>query len=114
MAAKISRMSQKRGERMVSIMLGLSFSEPRLVAVAATTSRLKKASLLQDYFARLSDADLALAARYLSGRAFPLNDQRVLGVGYAQVRDAILTLVPTPAEEYNRLPVQLGDMGEVA
>ena len=83
-------------------------------AVAATRSRLAKAAHLQSLFSRLDDADLARAARYLSGRAFPLSDQRVLNVGYANVRDALLALVPTPEEEYSRLVVRLADMGDVA
>ncbi|MCW5851358.1 MAG: ATP-dependent DNA ligase [Anaerolineae bacterium] len=83
-------------------------------AVAATRSRLEKAAQLQTLFSRLSDADLARAARYLSGRAFPLSDQRVLNVGYANVRDALLTLVPTPDEAYSHLVVRLADMGDVA
>ena len=83
-------------------------------AVAATRSRLEKAAHLQSLFSRLDDADLARAARYLSGRAFPLSDQRVLNVGYANVRDALLMLVPTPEEEYSRLVVRLADMGDVA
>ena len=83
-------------------------------AVAATRSRLEKAAHLQILFSHLDDADLARAARYLSGRAFPLSDQRVLNVGYANVRDALLALVPTPEEEYSRLVVRLADMGDVA
>ncbi len=82
--------------------------------VGATRSRLQKAALLQGYFAAIDDADLARAARYFSGRAFPLSDQRVLNVGYANVRDALLTLAPTPAEEYNALVIRWADMGDVA
>ena len=83
-------------------------------AVAATRSRLQKAALLDDYFAGLDDADLSRAARYLSGQAFALNDQRVLGVGWAQVRDALLTLVPTPMDELYTLSVRLADLGDMA
>lgn len=87
----------------------------RIAAAAASTrSRLEKASLLDGYFARLDDADLARAARFLSGQAFPLNDQRVLGVGWAQVRDALLTVVPTPIGELYALSVRLADLGDMA
>lgn len=87
----------------------------RIAAAAASTrSRLEKASLLDGYFARLDDADLARAARFLSGQAFPLNDQRVLGVGWAQVRDALLTVVPTPIDELYALSVRLADLGDMA
>lgn len=86
----------------------------RIAAAAASTrSRLEKASLLDGYFARLDDADLARAARFLSGQAFPLNDQRVLGVGWAQVRDALLTVVPTPIDELYALSVRLADLGDM-
>src|SRR5215207_5505092 len=48
--------------------------------LAATTKKLEKAALLKDYFAALSDQDLALAARFLAGRPFALADERVLNV----------------------------------
>lgn len=82
-------------------------------AVGATTKKLEKAALLGAYFESLPDEVLALAARYFSERVFPLHDQRVLNVGFAQLRDATLTLAPGAEEELRTLAVRLGDMGDV-
>lgn len=83
-------------------------------AVAATRSRLKKAAILEAYFASLDDADLYRAALYLSGRTFPLWDQRVLSAGFANVRDALLTVVPQAMGDFDRLLLEFGDVGDAA
>ena len=48
--------------------------------VAASPGRLEKRRLVADYLRRLSPEDLRLAVTYLSGRAFPVSDPRVLNV----------------------------------
>ncbi len=83
-------------------------------AVAATRSRLKKAAILEAYFGSLDDADLYRAALYLSGRTFPLWDQRVLSAGFANVRDAQLTVVPEAMSDFDKLLLEFGDVGDAA
>lgn len=90
----------------------LAFAETA-AGVAATTRKLEKAALLGAYFAALPDEVLALAARYFSERVFPLYDQRTLNVGFAQLRDAVLALVPASNDELRILSVRFGDMGDV-
>ncbi len=83
-------------------------------AVAATRSRLKKAAILETYFASLGDADLYRAGLYLSGRTFPLWDQRVLSAGFANVRDALLAVLPEGMSDFDKLLLEFGDVGDAA
>lgn len=59
-------------------------------SIGATTSRLAKITILAGFLRRLEPAQLALAAIYLTGRAFPQNDPRVLQTGSALVRRVLL------------------------
>src|SRR5262249_18426339 len=82
--------------------------------LAATTKKLEKAALLKEYLATLSDADLALSARFLAGRPFALADERVLNVGWAVVRDVACELSGMAAEAFGALATQRGEAGEAA
>src|SRR3954467_12751213 len=82
--------------------------------LAATTKKLEKAALLKDYLAALSDADLALAARFLAGRPFALADERVLNVGWAVVRDAICTISGSTPDQFGTLATRMGEPGAAA
>jgi DNA ligase-1 len=82
--------------------------------LAATSKKLEKAALLSEYFAALSDEDLARAARFLAGRPFALADERVLNVGWAVVRDAICELSGVPPEEFGALATRMGEAGAAA
>lgn len=82
--------------------------------VAATTKKLEKAALLKAFFARLSDADLALAARFFAGTPFSLADQRVLNIGGAVVRDAVLQLTGVERAAWEALVVAEGEAGRAA
>ncbi len=89
-------------------------------AVEATPSRLAKADALAPLLAALSDADLALAARWLSGRLFAAADPRTSGAGHALLLGAIAAASPqregAPVDAAALRPrlVALGDAGEVA
>lgn len=83
-------------------------------AVAATRRKLEKAAILGDYFVPLDDHALALAARYLAARPFPLHDQRKLNVGGSQVRGALEKRYPALLQEVAALPIRFGDLGDVA
>lgn len=83
-------------------------------AVAATTKKLEKASLLAGYFAHLSDEDLARAARYLSGQQFAASDARTTNVGGRIITDALAEATGFGVEELLPRYVRLGDAGEAA
>jgi len=59
-------------------------------AVRATRKTSEKVALVAAYLRRLDDADLAIAATFLSGRPFPERDQRKLGLGWAAISAAAL------------------------
>src|SRR5215213_4244862 len=82
--------------------------------LAATTKKLEKAALLKEYLAALSDADLALATRFLAGRPFALADERVLSVGWAVVRDAICTISGSTPDVFGELSTRMGEAGAAA
>src|SRR6266851_6842817 len=76
--------------------------------VAASGSRLEKRRLVAEYLRELSPEDLPRAVTYLSGRAFPASDPRVLNV----------RSLPAPAPGASAAPLTLADVarafGEVA
>ncbi|HEV3471459.1 MAG TPA: ATP-dependent DNA ligase [Pyrinomonadaceae bacterium] len=83
-------------------------------AVGATTKKLEKAALLGAYFAGLGDEDLARAARYFAGHAFPLHDARTTNVGTGLLRDAVSEVTGLDVENLRPRYVRLGDSGDVA
>lgn len=82
--------------------------------VGATTKRLEKAALLNQYFTTLSDADLLHAARYFAGYLFPLRDQRTTQVGGATLLTALAIVSRQDPAILKAQLVTLGDLGEVA
>src|SRR5438034_2836669 len=83
-------------------------------AIAATTKKLEKAALLGDYFADLSDSDLARAARYFAGHQFALNDSRTTNVGGSIISAALSEATGFSIEDLQPRYVRLGDAGEAA
>jgi DNA ligase-1 len=83
-------------------------------AVAATTKKLAKSALMADYLPQLSDADLAIACRFFAGAPFPASDERVLQIGGAVVRDAVLLITGVDASAWHRLTVEWGESGLAA
>src|SRR5260370_36078208 len=83
-------------------------------AVAATTKKLEKAALLGEYFARLSDEDLARAARYFAGQRFALKDARTTNVGGSILSEALSTATGLSRENLGSRYARWGDAGDVA
>jgi DNA ligase-1 len=83
-------------------------------AVTATSKRLEKLAILADYLAPLSDADLAVACKFLAGQPFPSSDERTLNVGFSMASTVLIDLSGVDPHEYGELVVRLGDMGDVA
>jgi DNA ligase-1 len=73
--------------------------------IAAATGKLVKIRLLADYFNRLDDIELPLAATWLTGRAFPQSAARPLQLGGAIIRRALLAasgLTPSDLQAISR------------
>ena len=82
--------------------------------IEAASGRLDKADRLAAFFDGTTDDDLARAARYASGRVFPLADERTVDVGFAAIRNAVADLTETDADVLREALVRLGDPGDVA
>src|SRR5229473_1790557 len=83
-------------------------------AVAATTKKLEKAALLGEYFERLSDEDLARAARYFAGQQFALSDARTTNVGGSILSEALCSATGASTESLGPRYARWGDGGDVA
>jgi len=83
-------------------------------AVAATTKKLEKAALLGQYFERVSDDDLARAARFFAGQQFAAHDSRTTNVGGRVISDALAEATGFSVAELLPRYVRLGDAGELA
>src|SRR6476659_9047430 len=83
-------------------------------AVAATTKKLEKASLLGAYLERLSDPDLTRAARYFAGHQFAMADARTTNVGGSIISAALSEATGVSQEDLYPRYVRLGDPGELA
>jgi ATP-dependent DNA ligase len=83
-------------------------------AVAATTKKLQKASILGSYLPTLSDPDLTRAARYFAGQQFAQNDARTTNVGGSIISAALSEATGFGLEDMSPRYVRLGDPGDVA
>lgn len=83
-------------------------------AVAGTTRKLEKASLLGEYFQQLDDADLARAARYFAGQQFALSDARTTNVGGRTLSEAMCLATGADSSTLGARYARWGDAGEVA
>ena len=100
-------------------MTGLSFNSLEQFArtaeaVAATTKKLEKAALLGEYFAHLSDEDLARAARYFAGHQFAQSDARTTNVGGRILGEALVAATNVAPESLGPRYARWGDGGDVA
>ena len=83
-------------------------------AVAATTRKLEKAALLEDYFRQLDDEDLARAARYFASQQFASSDARTTNVGGSILSEAMISATGASPESLGARYARWGDAGDVA
>jgi DNA ligase-1 len=83
-------------------------------AVGATSKKLVKLRLLSEYFKSLRITEAALAARFLSGHAFPGYDERSLGVGGANLWRVISKVAGKQDESLGITYRRHGDLGDTA
>lgn len=87
--------------------------------IAARSSRNRKIAILKEYFATLSDADLALAVRFLTGEPLASSQTlfgdpagRTLSIGGATLRDATVAATGWDSELFRICRQESGDTGE--
>jgi DNA ligase-1 len=79
--------------------------------IAATTSKLRKTALLADFLRSLAPESLPIAAVYLTGRAFAQAEARVVQVGSAVIRRALLGVSGLSEGEYRTIARAHADAG---
>ena len=85
-----------------------------LADISAASGRLEKADRLGALLAGATDGDLARAARYATGRVFPLADERTVNVGTALLTTATHAATGVDKDVLRAALVRLGDAGDVA
>jgi ATP-dependent DNA ligase len=83
-------------------------------AIASTTKKLEKASILGSYLKTLSDADLTRASRYFAGHQFAQSDSRTTNVGGSIISAALSEATGFSPEDLYPRYVRLGDPGDLA
>jgi DNA ligase-1 len=82
--------------------------------IARTASKLRKVEILANYLRSLDVVSLPVAAVFLSGRAFPQSDRRVLQAGWAVIKRALLTLSGIGEARLREISRAHADAGKVA
>ncbi|HXL21131.1 MAG TPA: ATP-dependent DNA ligase [Candidatus Dormibacteraeota bacterium] len=83
-------------------------------AVSATTKKLEKIRLLADLLRSLPLEDATQAAIFLTGRAFPHHEERVLGIGGSTLYRLVAELTGKTSDELSAIYRKHGDLGDVA
>jgi DNA ligase-1 len=80
-------------------------------AVRATRRTSEKVRIVADYLGALDDDDLAAAAVFLSGRAFPERDQRKVGLGWAAISAVALQVAGRDGSALGEAYARSSDLG---
>ncbi len=83
-------------------------------AIAGTTKKTEKLRLMSAYLKTLSVEDAARAALFLTGRAFPRWDERVMGVGGSALSRLVATLAGPTGHALGSTYRKYGDLGDAA
>lgn len=83
-------------------------------AVGATSKKTQKVALMSDLLKTLSLKEATLAAVFLTGRAFPSREERVLGVGGSQLARVVADLAKADAVDLGKTYREHGDLGDMA
>lgn len=80
--------------------------------IAAVTGKKEKIRLLAELMRNLPNEEASLAAIFLTGRAFAQSDARVLQVGWALIRRALILVAGVSEAEFRAKTSGLGDIGK--
>src|SRR5688500_5275206 len=79
--------------------------------IGATTKKSVKERILADYLVTLDDASLERAVVFFSGSPFPRREQRVTGVGWSTIADAVAMATGKSLEELWEIYPKYADLG---
>lgn len=82
--------------------------------VRATPKKLEKIDHLRAYLSLLTPSDAALAALFFTARAFPQSQTRVLSMGWAVIKRAVLEVAHTTEADYRAAYHRFADAGDAA
>lgn len=93
-----------------------SFSHFAVAAerVKATPRKLEKIEVLRIYLAALPPEDAGLAALFFTARPFPQSDGRVLTMGWAVMKSAVLEVAKMSEADYRAAYQRFADAGDAA
>ena len=80
--------------------------------IAATTKKSEKERLLAAYLVTLDDPSLERAVVFFSGSPFPRREERVTGVGWSTIVDAVLEATGRAREELDAIWPKYADLGD--
>ncbi len=81
-------------------------------AIGATTRKSEKERILADYLVSLDDASLERAVVFFSGSPFPRRDERVTGVGWSTIADAVAEATGRTHDELWAAWPKYADLGD--
>ncbi len=83
-------------------------------AVKTTPKKLEKIEFLRAYLAELTSDDAAIAATFLTGRAFPQRDERNLQLGWALIKRAVLEISGATEADFRAAYHRYADAGDAS
>ena len=83
-------------------------------AVARTSKKTDKIRLISELFTSLEVPDASRAAQFLTGRAFPQYEERVVGVGGTSLARAVAEAAGKAGENLGKIYRKHGDLGDMA
>lgn len=82
------------------------------IAIGATTKKSVKERVLAEYLVTLDDASLERAVVFFSGGPFPRRDQRVTGVGWSTIADAVAEAHAKNLDDLWEIYPKYADLGD--
>ena len=84
------------------------------LAIGATSSKLEKVRLLAGYLRATPPELLPIVTTWFTGLAFPSNQNKVLQLGWALLRDAVCAVGGVDDEHFHHVYLKHSDLGETA
>jgi DNA ligase 1 len=82
--------------------------------IADLTGKLSKIEVLSNYLVSLSNAELPIVATFLTGHAFSRRSEKILQVGWAIIRKALIQTSGLSESAFRNVSAGYGDAGRIA
>ena len=81
--------------------------------IQLSRSKNKKVDILSEYFAKLSEDSLPIAARFLGGRIFPKGSALSLNLGFTTIMNSLCEIAELTTTEIQQIYLKYGDLGKL-